>query len=263
MAITPSHRTTEEHEESFFVSMTDMMVGMLFLFIIMLMFFAMKFSDDSGDLQAQIQILKKQLALLQGAESTRSRIVNEIGHALKEKGVDVTIDADNGLLRLPESILFDTNKSDIKEDGKIAVKKLAAALYEVLPCYTTNKGLSWGKICPPTAFGVNALLIEGHTDTDGYKARNWELSVQRALATYQLLIKEQEQLDNMCSPQQKAGEDPYPILSIAGFASNRPVPRQTDESDNAYKKRNRRIDLRFIITPPDEKTLDTARRAIQ
>jgi hypothetical protein len=42
------------------VSMTDMMVGMLFLFIIMLMFFAMKFSDDSVDLREQNRLLEEQ-----------------------------------------------------------------------------------------------------------------------------------------------------------------------------------------------------------
>jgi chemotaxis protein MotB len=38
-------RGHEELEEGYFVSMTDMMVGLLFLFIIMLMLFALKYQE--------------------------------------------------------------------------------------------------------------------------------------------------------------------------------------------------------------------------
>ena len=35
----------EVDEENYFVSMTDMMVGLVFIFIIMLMYFALQFQD--------------------------------------------------------------------------------------------------------------------------------------------------------------------------------------------------------------------------
>ena len=35
----------EADEENYFVSMTDMMVGLVFIFIIMLMYFALQFQD--------------------------------------------------------------------------------------------------------------------------------------------------------------------------------------------------------------------------
>ena len=38
-----------EHEESYFVSMTDVVIGLLFIFIIMLMFFAMRFQEATQD----------------------------------------------------------------------------------------------------------------------------------------------------------------------------------------------------------------------
>jgi hypothetical protein len=45
------HTEEAEEDENYFVSMTDMMVGMLFLFIIMLMMFALNFkkSDDASE----------------------------------------------------------------------------------------------------------------------------------------------------------------------------------------------------------------------
>lgn len=264
----------EEHEESFFVSMTDMMVGMIFLFIIMLMFFAMKFSDDSVDLREQNRLLEEQrkaaeeekkrlrsqLDLLQGAETTRIVIVEQIYNSLKQQGVTVLIDRDNGILRLPESVLFAVGRSELSLQGRDAVVKLAHALATVLPCYTTQPDVETPKDCPQTAFGLEALLIEGHTDSDGGEDMNWRLSMERSLHTYQVLVKECQELSKMCSRQARGEQGGYPLLSIAGYGVKRPVA-ENDTPEN--KRRNRRIDLRFIMTPPDEIAVDAARRTLQ
>ena len=188
------HHTKEhEQEESFFVSMTDMMVGIIFLFIIMLMFFAMKFSDDSVDYRAEIKKLaaerdrlRSQVELLQGAENTRDAVVEAIYTSLKDQGVEVVIDKDNGILRLPESILFAVGKAELSTEGRSAVALLAHALATVLPCYTGQGSMPLPNNCTPSAFGLEALLIEGHTDTDGDENINWRLSMERALHTYQV-----------------------------------------------------------------------------
>jgi flagellar motor protein MotB len=157
-----------EHEESFFVSMTDMMVGMLFLFIIMLMFFALKFSDDSVDLREQNRLLEEQrkaaeeektrlraqLDLLQGAQQARRAVVEQVYSSLKQQGVTVLIDRDNGILRLPESILFDVGRAELSPEGREAVAKLARALADVLPCYAKQPGSAPPEDCPATAFGI-------------------------------------------------------------------------------------------------------------
>ncbi|MEO5334925.1 MAG: hypothetical protein H7839_23170, partial [Magnetococcus sp. YQC-5] len=58
MAIRRRHIPVNQEDEGFFASMTDMMVGMLFLFILMLMFFALKFNE------AAVQITKTAKTLL-------------------------------------------------------------------------------------------------------------------------------------------------------------------------------------------------------
>lgn len=264
----------DEHEESFFVSMTDMMVGMIFLFIIMLIFFAMKFSDDSVDLREQNLLLqaqrlaaeeekdrlRAQLDLLQGAQQARQLLVEEVFSSLKKQGVSVQNDRDNGILRLPESILFAVGRSDLSPEGKIAVAKLAYALAMVLPCYTTQPHVAPPQDCPKTAFGLEALLIEGHTDSDGTEEMNWRLSMERALQTYQVLVRERPDLAQMCNRSPYLQEQGVPLLSVAGYGLNRPVATN-DTPEN--KRRNRRIDIRFVMTPPSESEMDTAKRLIQ
>lgn len=73
-------------EENYFVSMTDMMVGLVFIFIIMLMYYALQFRDVTDQLT--------------GADKTRTEILEKLEHTLKEKGVKVTIDRQKGVLHL-------------------------------------------------------------------------------------------------------------------------------------------------------------------
>src|SRR5215471_18933295 len=102
---------SEDHE-SYFASMTDVVIGLLFIFIIMLMFFAMRFQEATQqkheETQRQIEINKKQddlISDLTDAENTRTAILEEIGNMLQKKGISVKIVRDEGILRFPEEIL--------------------------------------------------------------------------------------------------------------------------------------------------------------
>lgn len=226
-----------EGEEDYFVSMTDMMVGMVFIFIILLMYFALQFRDVTDQLA--------------GADRTRTQILKQLEHTLKAKGVDVTIDTQNGILRLPDAILFDSGHPELKPDGKVAVSKLADALEDVLPCYTQSASHAPRPAkCPQTKHWIESLYIEGHTDTDRFAGTgslkdNWDLSAERATNTYRELTSDRSDLVDHCAEK---GRDCEPILSVSGYGPQRPVDRGT--SDEA-KRRNRRIDLRIIMVTPD------------
>src|SRR5205814_1223121 len=150
-----------EDEESYFVSMTDVIIGLLFIFIIMLMFFVMRF-QEATQTQSQatenlieqtqkqnqatedlLEVTRRQDALisdLTDAESTRSDILEKIGSVLQREGINVIIVKDEGILRLPEEILFERSSWEIKISprGADPLKTLARALDQVLPCYTTG-----------------------------------------------------------------------------------------------------------------------------
>lgn len=232
------HRPVEVEEENYFVSMTDMMVGLVFIFIILLMYFALQFQDVTDQLT--------------GADKTRAQILQTLQASLKEKGVDVTIDTQNGVLRLPDAILFDSGQAELKPGGRIAVQHLAEALSEVLPCYTETQqeGSTRSSHCPPTAHRVESLFIEGHTDTDPLSGRgllrdNWDLSVVRATNTYRALAAGNPDLAGLCV---RAGGRCEPVLSVSGYGPQRPIDPGSSEEQ---KRRNRRIDLRIIMVAPD------------
>jgi outer membrane protein OmpA-like peptidoglycan-associated protein len=238
-------RSSEDEEEGYFVSMTDMMVGLLFLFIIMLMLFVLKYE------QAAVNHAKTTVALT-SAEETRAAILKSLKAALEQEGITVEIDTQNGVLRLPERILFDRGRADLSLTGQAAVSSLGHAFATVLPCFATVPGTERPTTCPDTPHSIEAILIEGHTDADGSAELNWNLSVQRALGTFKALTASNPGLVEL---QNKRGQA---ILSVSGYGRERPV-RPNDSDDN--KRMNRRIDVRFImLTPRPEEIEEVERR---
>ncbi|WP_313231888.1 OmpA/MotB family protein [Sphingobium yanoikuyae] len=224
-------------EENYFVSMTDLMVGLVFVFIILLMYFALQFQDVTEELS--------------GANATRTQILEDLEKTLKEKGVPVIIDREDGVLRLPDSILFDSAQSDLKNEGREAVGHLAEALMDVLPCY--SEGVKRSASCPKSDHRIESVYVEGHTDSDRFFGRgglkdNWDLSVVRATNTYRALIDFDQRLGALCALK---GNQCDPILSVSGYGPQRPVPQEPGGTSEERKAHNRRIDLRLIMKTPD------------
>lgn len=223
-------RRPHEEGESYFMSMTDMMVGLLLIFIILLAYFAL-------NLQTRTQELT-------GANTTRAEILNDLQRSLKSQGLQVEIDTKTGVLRLPDDILFDKGQYELSDKGRAAIAKVAHAMVQVLPCYTVSelcKGVRSRHL-------IDAVFVEGHTDSDAMVGamNNYGLSVRRAETTFtRLQVSEPELKDFYNGP---IGEDgSSPILSLSGYGPDRPVDRGASEE---AKKRNRRIDLRFLMVAP-------------
>jgi chemotaxis protein MotB len=240
-----------EEDENYFISMTDMMVGILFVFIILLMVFAMNFREQTDTSQDQIERLKQvadtasqvQLEVRQLQEQVEAEIASaaaaveltrelleRLRNRLTEQGLEVEVDFRSGVLRLGEdAINFDTNRSDFNEVAAANVDKLAAVLASVLPEYSPEGGEKLAYI--------ETVFIEGHTDNQGRPERNWELSTERAVNTFWRLVQQQPFLRELKNRAET------PVLSAAGYADSRPVPGV----DPSFHDRHRRIDLRFIL----------------
>lgn len=222
-----------EQDESYFVSMTDLMVGMLFVFIILLMAFALN--------------LKEQETKLTQTDKAREEMLRDIETALKNKGIPVTVLPESGVLRLPEQVLFDVNKSELQPKGLDAIGKLGEALDEILPCYAGDMAKP---TCTEKAFGrLESVFIEGHTDDTGSPDRNWQLSYQRARAVYAQLLEtwpKVGEIKNDKDGQKGAGEK---LIGVSGYADQRPI--DCTEIIDECRKRNRRIDMRFIMSVPN------------
>ena len=78
-------------EESYFISMTDLMVGLLFIFIIMLMVFALQYREaERKNLEAE-QVRKMTTERLVDADQVRDEILESLRKYLLKHGLVVDI----------------------------------------------------------------------------------------------------------------------------------------------------------------------------
>ena len=130
----------------------------------------------------------------------------------------------NGLMlvKLADNILFDPGKTDLKPEGKEAIKEVSTIL----------AGIQGRK-----------FQVAGHTDNQPihgsrYKT-NWELSTARAVEVVHFMIDK--------------GGMPKDRLSAAGFADQLPVAsNETDEG----RKANRRIEIVLLPNIEDLPPMD-------
>lgn len=242
---------------SYLASVSDLVSALIFVFIIMLAVFAYQLANVTEDLTA--------------ADETRDRMLQEIASRLQDSGMRVEVLSNQGVLRLSEnSINFPSGSEIPAADHHANVGRLAQAIADVVPCYVSPKRSAFVArgdanvpgYCQPPAdpstyncreetlpWLLETLLIEGHTDdvpvSAGRRFRdNLELSSIRASTVQGMIIA--------CEPGVKNlhNTDDYPILSTSGYGDTRPVSNSSEQTDDT-RRVNRRIDLRFLLEPPE------------
>ncbi len=245
-----SQTLSPEDGQGYLVSVSDLMAGLLFLFIIALMVFALSLKEAEQEKNEEVKALRAN-------KEARNELLTELEKSLKDAGVEVVIDLEQGVLRLPEEVLFRSGSARLDRNGRENIRKLASALALVMPCYVSTH--LDAPYCQERKLNrykakVNAVFIEGHTDdikvSLGHKKfhDNWELSTARSIET----SKELREAGNGLLYDGNdlltlANSNHEIIFGVSGYADQRPVVPNTD---NESRARNRRIDLRFIMEPP-------------
>lgn len=263
--------THVEEDENYFISMTDMMVGILFIFVIMLMIFALNFREQTDERQEKIEQLRRvnevadqvrrrldelrrdvhnELAAMDETNRARSLLLQDIKRQLQEQGLEVQVDEANGVLRLTEAaIRFKSDSSVLAGQERRNVGIVARVLANVLPAYAyVACEIAATSDCrePTRGASIETVFVEGHTDVTGRDERNWQLSTERAVNTYRAFEADAPELRML---RNRSGRE---ILSVSGYSSTRPIADGDGAADLAV---NRRIDLRFVMEVDPKKRL--------
>jgi flagellar motor protein MotB len=269
-------------EKGYLESIGDLMANLLFtlLLIIFLFLFTSFFTNPETKLNQEILELKKDKQQLvqtvqqkdqeiqyeqskskaakktaddakqtvEDAKKVRTHLLKQIQTSLRTVyDINVEIDPIIGSLRLPESILFDSGRANLKENGKRSLEALATVFAYYLPCYSGPKNVYPPGHCECFSPGrIDVVLVEGHTDNVPINTRsfsdNWDLSSERSRVTYLYLKEQSEYIEYL------KNADGQPLLGISGYGETRPVDSNETEEQ---RMRNRRIDLRFVLAMPD------------
>lgn len=161
----------------------------------------------------------------QNAEASKlQEVKSQLDKYLKESGLSDSVSTmveERGLVvRLKDSLLFDSGQSDIRQNEIV-------------------KLIDIGKILNRKEISDSFIRVEGHTDNIPisnylYKS-NWDLSVIRASNVAQLLIAQ-------------AGIQPQRISAL-GYGEFRPI---ADNSTDAGRSLNRRVEIVIMNTKFNE-----------
>lgn len=214
----------QQSGDAFTTSVSDLMAGLLSIFILALCYFMLNFQTVTNKYTGNTEL--------------RNQLLKDVGKDLQAQGLQVRIDTKQGVLRIPESVLFESGEANIKEQGQAAVSKLSQSLLKTMSR-------------PEYREALETVFIEGHTDNvpihNEFFQSNWELSTQRAINTWNLMRNDVPEFNWLVNPR---GE---PIFSCSGYAETRPVRENgLDPNSEVGRAANRRIDIRFVMMPPQD-----------
>jgi chemotaxis protein MotB len=178
------------------------------------------------DTTARLEDLRKQKAAADARAATFRGLVAKLRSMIDAGQLKVVIRNGRMIIALPNDILFDSGRTDVKPDGKLALGKVAQALATV-----TDRD----------------FLVAGHTDDvpihTAVFPSNWELSTRRAVEVVHFLISQ--------------GMRPK-VLAAAGYGEFDPaVPNNSTD----HRAQNRRIEIVLQPNLSDLPPLDDSARA--
>lgn len=247
----------DEGEHSYLASSADLMVGLLFVFIIMVAFLALqnKVDEEPPPVAPAVvaPVVQKPPPKI---NSPVDIVTSRIGLELSKSLPGVTVNPSTGVITLPEGALFDLGSSNLKDSAVVELNDASKRLSEVLKCYVSNQRKNLLCRQNPEGHEIDTIFIEGHTDSRPMNrpGGNIKLSLDRAISVNNALMQSG-------SLSQFRNQLDQPLISYSAYADTRPFVKE-DPSDG----RNRRVDLRIVLAykPPALNTaLDAAAGALR
>lgn len=203
----------------YWISISDLMTSLLFIFIIILAYTIHSFTQKSDKFEESFH--------------SRSELLTQLQLTLKQKNINVDIDPKNGNMRIKSDAFFNIGSADLNPQGQTAIVIIAQEIKQQMQNEKYKQA-------------IDTIFIEGHTDnvpiTVSYGRRwtNMELSAQRAINTYLMM-------DSGANIKEMVNRDGRYLFSYSGYAESRPI---SDNNSEQGRAKNRRIELFFALTSP-------------
>lgn len=235
---------TKANSDTFNLSISDLMAGLLAIFILILCYYILSFNAMKNDYEK----VKNEY---EGNNQLRTEMLHLLANKLKEKRINVTVKPETGLVRLSEkTVLFESGSPETNAEGKEVIKELGRAIYDTINEPDTNYRNK-----------IGTIFIEGHTDdvrhrgsteenTSEFDDYNWRLSTERAIYTWKVMSQATPELITFKNYENE------PVFSCSGYGPTRPIDLDyknkslTENEIKLSREKNRRIDIRFTMLLP-------------
>jgi flagellar motor protein MotB len=237
-------RRSETAGESYWISFTDLMSSLLFIFILAVVVLVLQLAEhqeslasQQDQLQEQQQQFDQQIADLGTAEQVRRELLFEVRDELQRKGIEVLVTENNSVLSIPsENLGFEASSYELEPTFEDVARSIGTSISTAIQ---KDDRLQY----------LDTVFVEGHTDNalfDGLEGTgNWGLSTFRAISLWRYWesdLPDSLRLGRLMNDKDK------PLFSVSGYGETRPV--QTEQESQEARAQNRRIDIRFTVIRP-------------
>ncbi|MBE9039513.1 OmpA family protein [Oscillatoriales cyanobacterium LEGE 11467] len=186
--------TTETPETGIWLSVGDLMSGLLMLFALLFITVQLQLQQKLSEVAKLERELEAKIAQLERYQDVFDRLPLVILTAIESElgGSDVvSVDPSTGEVSIRDRILFDRGSATLKSEGK-------QFLQEFIPIYSQV-------IFSNEEFDrqITRILIEGHTSSQGSEDSNLELSLRRALSVANYIFSDEISFTTKSNLKQK------------------------------------------------------------
>jgi flagellar motor protein MotB len=252
-----------ESENPFLLSFSDLMAGLLAIFILVLIVTLIELERRREELRLSkeelieslegIQKLQdnvaKSLGGLSHKENSLAIMLDGIQRDLQKQGIKVVIAENARVLRIPEQEL-----------------QFPIGGYRIPATYTHSANRIGHKLLkelqkPEFRSLLDTVFVEGHTDSiPNYREMgNWGLSAHRAISLWKFWTEDPGEvagLKALLTKPSDSSQAPKPLISVSGYADTRSTHGILDgQGIPNDRPEDRRIDLRFTISSSEKEDL--------
>lgn len=235
-----SYLLDKEEPPNYWMSYSDMMSGLLLIFVLFLSISSFQFDEQSKLLTEQSEKIKIQQEKINNIIGVRTQLIEALKKQFKDSNLEINIDSQTGAIRFSSGVFFDTNKYTLKPSGKEYLSKFIPLYINVLLNKENSKYIS-------------EIIIEGHTDTNGTYMYNLDLSQKRAFeVTKYILSDEFKEITNEEKSKLRK------IITANGRSFSNPIKNKEGKVD---LDKSRRVEFKFRLK--DEEMIQEMNRLLK
>jgi flagellar motor protein MotB len=259
-------------ENPFVLSFSDLMAGLLAIFILALIVTMLELQKRKEELRMTKEELVQNLreietiqSKINGAmggivqhEQSLKNMLQKIQVRLGERKVEVQVAENGTVLRIQETgLTFSKNSFRIEPQFEIKAQAIGEELLAELDKESNRQML-------------DTVFIEGHTDAlkKQDEMGNWGLSAYRAISLWNFwtlpLGGKLSRLKELHNIPSNSGHRPQPLISVSGYADTRSThPPEIAASMSSDRAEDRRIDIRFTLAATEKKKLEDLQKNLK